>query len=148
MSDPRDSPPGPNRIDVHVGLQVRLRRRALAMSQQELADAIGLTFQQVQKYERGANRISASKLYEIARALHAPVDWFFGGLEDPAAPGQDAPPISASTTDALLSTRDGVDLANLFPSITRVGVRRGLLDLVRSIVEELPVAGAPSPPDD
>ena len=81
-SDPARSP---NPIDIHVGLQVRLRRKALKISQEKLAEALGLTFQQVQKYERGANRISASKLYEIARALRVSIAWFFEGLSDPAA---------------------------------------------------------------
>ena len=70
----------PNPVDVHVGLQVRLRRKELKISQEKLAETLGLTFQQVQKYERGANRISASKLYEIARSLQAPISWFFEGL--------------------------------------------------------------------
>jgi transcriptional regulator with XRE-family HTH domain len=148
MSDPRISPPGPHRIDVYVGLQVRLRRRALGMGQHELADAIGLTFQQVQKYERGANRISASKLYEIARALRAPIDSFFGGLEDPVSAPQDHPASEVATVGALLSTREGIDLANLFPSIARRGVRRRVLDLVRAIVEELPDGDASSTPED
>src|SRR5271154_42401 len=75
----------PNPIDIHVGLQVRLRRKELKISQEKLADQLGLTFQQVQKYERGANRISASKLYEIARALRVSIVWFFEGLDDPTA---------------------------------------------------------------
>ena len=81
-SDPARAP---NPIDIHVGLQVRLRRKALKISQEKLADSLGLTFQQVQKYERGANRISASKLYEIAAALRTPVSYFFEGLADPSS---------------------------------------------------------------
>ena len=148
MSDPPESPPVPHRIDVHVGLQVRLRRRALGLSQHELADAIGLTFQQVQKYERGANRISASKLYEIARALRAPIDWFFSGLEDPAGGSENPQAIGAPALGPLLSTREGMDLANLFPTIVRQGVRRGVLDLVRAIVDDLPAGDRPSTPED
>src|ERR1700750_3211772 len=75
----------PNPIDIHVGLQVRLRRKELKISQEKLAETLDLTFQQVQKYERGANRISASKLYEIARTLRVPIGWFFEGLSDPCA---------------------------------------------------------------
>lgn len=74
----------PHPIDIHVGGRVKRRRRDQGMSQTELADALGLTFQQVQKYERGANRISASKLYEIAMALNVPVAWFFRELPAPA----------------------------------------------------------------
>src|SRR5713226_5149805 len=75
----------PNPVDLHVGARIRLRRRMQGVSQEKLADALGLTFQQVQKYERGANRVSASKLYEIAAALHAPVSYFFDGLADPSS---------------------------------------------------------------
>src|SRR5580698_2110252 len=85
----------PNPVDLHVGARMRLRRRMQGVSQEKLADALGLTFQQVQKYERGANRVSASKLYEIAAALKAPVSYFFDGLADPAGEG-DAP--SAEST--------------------------------------------------
>src|SRR6188768_2616137 len=73
----------PNPVDLHVGGRVRMRRTLLGVSQEQLADSLGLTFQQVQKYERGANRVSASKLYESARALQAPVSFFFEGLADP-----------------------------------------------------------------
>ena len=73
---------GPNPIDLHVGARIRMRRRLLGVSQERLAEALGLTFQQVQKYERGANRVSASKLYEIARTLQTPVTYFFDGLAD------------------------------------------------------------------
>ena len=76
----------PNPVDVHVGRRVRLRRKELGVSQAWLADRLGLTFQQVQKYERGANRISASKLYQIASVLEVPITYFFEGLDDPAAP--------------------------------------------------------------
>jgi transcriptional regulator with XRE-family HTH domain len=73
----------PNPVDLHVGGRVRMRRKLLGVSQEQLADALGLTFQQVQKYERGANRVSASKLYEIAKTLQVPVSFFFDGLADP-----------------------------------------------------------------
>src|SRR5580658_2657112 len=70
----------PNPVDLHVGARIRMRRRMNGVSLERLADALGLTFQQVQKYERGANRVSASKLYEIAAALKTPVAYFFDGL--------------------------------------------------------------------
>src|SRR5438876_11990831 len=68
---------GPNPVDVHVGSRVRLRRTLLGMSQEKLGDAIGLTFQQVQKYERGANRVGSSRLFDLARVLDVPVSYFF-----------------------------------------------------------------------
>src|SRR5512143_386909 len=74
----------PNPVDLHVGARVRMRRRLAGVSQEKLAEALGLTFQQVQKYERGANRVSASKLWEIARALKTNVASFYEGLEDDA----------------------------------------------------------------
>ena len=127
----------PNPIDVHVGLQVRLRRKALRMSQEKLADALGLTFQQVQKYERGSNRISASKLYEIARTLQAPIGWFFEGLADPTA-GEAGVAEAAQHAFArsFLMSPEGVDLANLFSRLPQRRVRRRIVELVRSLVDE------------
>jgi transcriptional regulator with XRE-family HTH domain len=134
-SDPDRSP---NPIDVHVGLQVRLRRKALKISQEKLAEALGLTFQQVQKYERGANRISASKLYEIARALRVSIAWFFEGLGDPTAePAEGGEEMEAAPfAHNFLMSQEGVDLANLFPRLPQRRVRRRLVELVRSLVEE------------
>jgi transcriptional regulator with XRE-family HTH domain len=128
----------PNPIDVHVGLQVRLRRKELKISQEKLAETLGLTFQQVQKYERGANRISASKLYEIARTLRVPMAWFFEGLSDPSEGRQDedGPPDSASFAHEFLLTQEGIDLASLFPKVRQRRVRRRLVDLVRSLTED------------
>jgi transcriptional regulator with XRE-family HTH domain len=135
MSETSEPERAPNPIDVHVGLQVRLRRKELKISQEKLAEALGLTFQQVQKYERGSNRISASKLFEIARALQVPIGWFFEGLSGhPGADGEvggDAP-----FGHSFLTTQEGVDLANLFPNIRRRRVRRRLVDLVRAMVDD------------
>src|SRR3569623_1841007 len=79
--DKSDEPDrGPNPIDRHVGLRIRMRRKELGISQERLAESIGLTFQQVQKYERAANRVSASKLWEMSRALHTNVSYFYDGL--------------------------------------------------------------------
>jgi transcriptional regulator with XRE-family HTH domain len=108
------------------------------MSQEKLADALGLTFQQVQKYERGANRISASKLYEIARALRVSIAWFFEGLSDPAAEPVDGVGEGEAHPFAhnFLMSQEGVDLANLFPRLPQRRVRRRLVELVRSLVED------------
>src|ERR1700748_3815102 len=75
----------PNPVDVHVGSRVRLRRTLLGMSQEKLGEAIGLTFQQVQKYERGANRIGASRLFDLSRVLDVPVSFFFDEMSENAA---------------------------------------------------------------
>src|SRR5512145_2081507 len=80
-----DASRSPNPVDRHVGLRIRMRRKELGVSQERLAEAVGITFQQVQKYERGANRVSASKLWEIAAALKTPVAYFYDGLGDQEA---------------------------------------------------------------
>jgi transcriptional regulator with XRE-family HTH domain len=136
MQDKPDQERSPNPIDVHVGLQVRLRRKELKISQEKLAEALGLTFQQVQKYERGANRISASKLYEIARALHVPIGWFFEGLSDPTVERLQGAAEETPYAHSFLTTQEGIDLANLFPKIVQRRVRRRLVELVRAMVDE------------
>jgi transcriptional regulator with XRE-family HTH domain len=129
----------PNPVDLHVGSRIRLRRKILGVSQERLADALGLTFQQVQKYERGANRVSASKLYEIAATLQTQIAYFFEGLADPSAvpEGEVAPGAERFVQDFLM-TPEGLELAGLFPKITRARVRRRVLDLVRSMAEDEP----------
>jgi transcriptional regulator with XRE-family HTH domain len=108
------------------------------VSQEKLAEALGLTFQQVQKYERGANRVSASKLYEIAAHLKTPVSYFFEGLADPATEerGVEAGPSAEQTVHAFLMTAEGLELASLFPRVPRGRLRRRLLDLLRAVVGE------------
>jgi len=128
----------PNPIDVHVGARVRRFRKQMNVSQEKLAEALGLTFQQVQKYERGANRISASKLYEIACTLHRSISEFFEGLSDPSQGRGEgfAEPGGVQFINELLMTNEGMDLAALFPKIKRARVRRRVVDLVRALVEE------------
>lgn len=127
----------PNPVDVHVGLRVRLRRKQLGLSQEHLADGLGLTFQQVQKYERGFNRISASKLYEIAKILAAPVSYFFGGLETEASD----PPDGAfagfnSVIEQMLAEPGGQELAEAFVSISNPRLKRALEKLIRAIATD------------
>jgi transcriptional regulator with XRE-family HTH domain len=127
----------PNPVDLHVGARVRMRRRLAGVSQEKLADALGLTFQQVQKYERGANRVSASKLYEIAAALQTPVAFFFEGLADPALVNGGAEAVGGDQfVHEFLMTAEGLELAGLFPRLRRGPLRRRILDLVRAIVED------------
>jgi transcriptional regulator with XRE-family HTH domain len=124
----------PNPIDRHVGLRIRMRRKELGISQERLADSIGLTFQQVQKYERAANRVSASKLWEMARALNTSIAYFYEGLsESPETPGSNLP---RETVQDFLMTPEGLELASSFPKITQSRVRRKILDLVRVMSEE------------
>lgn len=122
----------PNPVDRHVGLRIRLRRKELGVSQERLAESIGLTFQQVQKYERAANRVSASKLWEMARALKTSVAYFYEGLGDPSVPAEEG----RDTVHDFLLTPEGMELAGLFPRVRRARVRRRLLDLVRTMAEE------------
>jgi transcriptional regulator with XRE-family HTH domain len=124
----------PNPIDRHVGLRIRMRRKELGISQERLAESIGLTFQQVQKYERAANRVSASKLWEMARALNTSIAYFYEGLsETPEAPGSNLP---RETVQDFLMTPEGLELASSFPKIAQGRVRRKILDLVRVMSED------------
>ena len=115
-----------------------MRRKLLGVSQEQLADSLGLTFQQVQKYERGANRVSASKLYEIAKTLQVPVSFFFDGLADPmdGSDGDEVGLQAERIVQEFLTTPEGLELAEVFPKIGRGRVRRQVLDLVRAMAEE------------
>lgn len=138
MPDSADLERTPNPVDLHVGARIRMRRKLLGVSQERLAEQLGLTFQQVQKYERGANRVSASKLYEIARALQVSVAYFFEGLantEGAAANG--LPDTGASALmHELMMTPEGLELATLFPKLKRGRVRRRVLDLVKALADD------------
>jgi transcriptional regulator with XRE-family HTH domain len=126
----------PNPIDLHVGGRIRMRRKVLGVSQERLAEALGLTFQQVQKYERGSNRVSASKLYEIARFLNSPVSYFFEGLADPTSDDAGASDGPEQLMHDFLMTSEGLELAAAFPKIPRGRVRRRVLDLIRSLGDD------------
>ena len=128
----------PNPVDLHVGARIRMRRRLQGVSQEKLAEALGLTFQQVQKYERGANRVSASKLYEIAAMLKAPISYFFDGLADPASEtaDDDSQGGDERAVHAFLMTSEGLELARSFTLVPRGRVRRRLLELIRALGDE------------
>ena len=114
----------PNPIDKHVGSRVRMRRMMLAMSQEKLGDALGLTFQQVQKYEKGTNRIGSSRMTQIANILKVPPTFFFEGMEEDGA-------------DGFLSTYDGLRLAKAFQRLKkRPGVQRAVVTLVKQLAGE------------
>jgi len=123
----------PHAVDVHVGGRVRLRRRFLGLSQTELATAVGVTFQQVQKYERGFNRVSASKLYEIARVLKVPLSYFFEGFDGTTDRGENGSDLSPAD---FLGTTEGLALAEAFPRIRNEERRRKILDLIHSLAGE------------
>jgi transcriptional regulator with XRE-family HTH domain len=124
-----------NPVDASVGARIRLRRRVLKVSQERLAYDLGLTPQQVQKYERAKNGVSASRLYQIARSLGAPIAYFFEDLPDPEPDTADGDPPPTEAIHAFLMTHEGVELARLFPLIRASRTRRHLLDLVRDLAK-------------
>lgn len=105
----------------------------MGLSQTQVADALGITFQQIQKYERGANRISASKLYDAAKLLQAPVSYFFEGLENTDGGIDDG---FAQRMTEFVSTPEGLELASLFPRLSDRRLRRRVVDLVRAMVDD------------
>jgi transcriptional regulator with XRE-family HTH domain len=125
----------PNPTDKHVGARVRMRRMMLSMSQEKLGDALDLTFQQVQKYEKGANRIGASRLQQIAHILQVPVSFFFEGA--PNVPGQQSDGLGEAPSPAyvsdFLATSDGLALTKAFMGIKDAKLRRRIVDLVEQI---------------
>lgn len=144
----------PNPIDVHVGSRVRLRRMLIEMSQEKLGELLGLTFQQVQKYEKGTNRIGASRLYHISQFLGVPVQFFFDDISGDAArvahidadtPGF-AERTSAPFVMEFVSSAEGLELNRSYARIADVRVRKRILELVRCLAEELPPTdGIPHP---
>jgi len=122
---------GPNAIDVHVGARLRLCRKSQGMSQGALASQLGMTFQQVQKYERGVNRISASVLFTIAQVLQVPVSYFFDGL-----PGQSEHRPDAGPTPAFMMTPGAPELVASFPRLPNARARHAVMTLVRALAAE------------
>ncbi len=136
----RESRPSP--IDVHVGSRIRLRRTLLGMSQERLGEALGLTFQQVQKYERGVNRVGASRLFDLSRVLDVPISFFFDDMPDSLASTL-GPPLNRRPTgftetpdgfgDDTLSRRETLELVRAYYRITDPAVRKRVFDLIKSI---------------
>src|ERR1700687_521176 len=126
----------PHPTDKHVGSRVRMRRMILGMSQENLGDALGLTFQQVQKYEKGTNRIGASRLQQISHILQVPVSFFFEGAPTPEGmTGMSEAPSPAYVAD-FRSSSDGLALTKAFMRIKHPNVRRRIVDLVEAIAAE------------
>ncbi|AEH84525.1 helix-turn-helix transcriptional regulator [Mesorhizobium sp. B283B1A] len=128
----------PNPIDIHVGSRIRLRRNMLGMSQEKLGENLGITFQQIQKYEKGTNRVGASRLQAIASILGVPVAFFF---ED--APGQESSANRGFAEDASMAfavefcgSPEGLQLNRAFVKIADVKVRRRIIDLVKSLAAD------------
>ena len=128
----------PNPIDVHVGSRVRLRRMLVGMSQEKLGDQLGLTFQQIQKYEKGANRIGASRLFQISQILGVPVQFFFDDMPEDHKNQVDGFGESEAGPYVMdfVSSSEGLQLNRAFTRIDDSKVRKRLLDLVKSLSEE------------
>ncbi len=129
---------GPNPVDVHVGSRVRLRRTLLGMSQEKLGEAIGLTFQQVQKYERGANRVGASRLFDLSRVLDVPVGFFFDEMPEdvaassPAQHGARSAPPPEQELDPMVK-RETLELVRAYYKIEEPGVRKRLFEMTKAL---------------
>jgi transcriptional regulator with XRE-family HTH domain len=130
----RQKQDGPNPVDVHVGSRVRMRRTLLGMSQEKLGNAIGLTFQQVQKYERGANRIGASRLHELSHVLDVPVSFFFEEMPAPGGPKPTPTPDAAPEVTARdpMTKRETLELVRAYNKITDTHLRRRIFELVKA----------------
>ena len=145
--EPRSSP-----IDAHVGSRIRLRRTLLGMSQERLGEGLGLTFQQVQKYERGVNRVGASRLFDLSRVLDVPISFFFDDMPDTLAASHGSGPAATLPVgavagrrtyafaepqegfgDDIMSRRETLDLVRAFYRITDGAVRKRMLDLIKSM---------------
>ena len=141
----RESRPSP--IDVHVGQRIRLRRTLLGLSQERLGEALGVTFQQVQKYERGVNRVGASRLFDLSRVLDVPISFFFDDMQDQPTPGggvlsgrramgfsdqQDA------FADDTMNRRETQELVRAYYRIPDAAVRKSVFDLIKRLTPDLP----------
>ena len=122
-----------NSTDHHVGARVRMRRLMLDLSQTDLADAIGVSFQQVQKYEKGANRISASRLQQIANVVQVPIPFFFEGLPNHSVKAKGTIDASLSHVSNFLATSEGLSLIKAFMKIKDSKLRRSIVHLVDEI---------------
>lgn len=139
----------PNPIDVHVGSRVRLRRTLLGMSQEKLGEAIGLTFQQVQKYERGANRIGASRLFDLSRVLDVPVSFFFDDMpvdaatapvDDDEAGGEERS--TGGFEPDPMAKRETLELVRAYYRINDPSVRKRLFELTKAVANAAAVEAA------
>ena len=133
-----------NPVDLHIGQRVRHRRWLLGMTQQQLAQSVGIRFQQIQKYEKGTNRIGASRLFQLSKILEVPVGYFFEDAFANAAPAQAMQGLHEPEQEGylldFLNSREGLDLNKAFARIQDPKVRRRVIDLVRALSEEKPDA--------
>lgn len=133
---------GRNPVDVYVGSRLRLRRTVIGMSQERLGQAVGLTFQQIQKYEKGANRIGASRMYAFARVLEVAPGWFFEGIEAhfghaPPAKGfrEEDVPFADPPEKNVAASREALELMRAYARVRDPGVRKGLFELIKAVAD-------------
>ena len=133
----------PNPIDVHVGGRIRLRRTLLGMSQEKLGEAIGLTFQQVQKYERGANRVGSSRLFDLARVLDVQISYFFEDMPTSVQEKSPSKLMGMSTPPAMeyepdpMAKRETLELVRAYYKIPDPAVRKRIFELTKSVAKSL-----------
>jgi transcriptional regulator with XRE-family HTH domain len=143
MPRTRQEDEGPHPVDTHVGIKVKSRRLMLGLSQEELAKSIGLTFQQVQKYERGTNRISVSRLADISRALRVPIDYFLDGCAAIVQPRGTAKPALKGVSDNkqatlepdMLARRDVLELVRAYQQIEAPQLKKQLLEMAKAMAK-------------
>ena len=125
----------PNFVDRHVGNRVRMRRLLVGMSQEKLGELLGITFQQVQKYEKGSNRVSASRLYQVSRVLGVPVQYFYDELKEDNGPSGFAESEGADAIAGALQSPDGVQIARIFSETTDPDKRKLILNAVKLLAD-------------
>lgn len=123
----------PNPVDIHVGSRIRMRRVMLGMSQEKLGEGLGITFQQIQKYEKGTNRVGASRLQAISGILSVPPSFFFDGMDQGEVVVAGAVDGELGGISGFISTKEGLDLNRAFVKITDQNIRRKLVALVKSL---------------
>ena len=139
MGEQTESRPSP--VDVHVGARIRLRRTLMGMSQERLGDALGLTFQQVQKYERGVNRVGASRLFDLSRILDVPISFFYDNMPDSmsgngsprSGPGFHEQQDGFGAIEDTMGKRETLELVRAYYRITDANVRKRMFDLMKSM---------------
>jgi transcriptional regulator with XRE-family HTH domain len=150
FADKPDKEPKQSPIDIHVGSRMKLRRTLMGMSQEKLGEALGLTFQQVQKYERGANRVSASRLFDLSRILDVPISFFYDDMPEPLATSYGGQIGSQGMRRAMgfseaqegfghddtMNRKETLELVRAYYRITDNAVRKRVFDLIRSLVPE------------
>ena len=143
MSAPKQKTKGtPNEMDVHVGQRLKVRRALLGLSQEKLAEAIGLTFQQIQKYERGTNRVSAGRLFDLSKVLDVPISYFFEQFGNTPSGAYNAQGMADNDQDTfehddIMSRKETLDLVRTYYAIQDPEARKDIMKFVKSMADRL-----------